>query len=119
MSFLTLLLPCAARRPRIRLPVVGPAVPPLSQLLEVLPLLVRWADSGAGVRAVLPRSREGLISLLTAGILSCPDLLTNLVDGAQVRVVHQLHEVPIPELLIGHWGPSSAAGVQSDGGVRG
>ena len=111
MSFSTLLHPCAARCPRVRFPVVGPTVSPLPYLLKMLPLLVSWADSRAQRRGVLPWSRERLIPLVTAGVLSCPNLLANLVDSAQVRVVHQLHEVPVPKLLIGHWGTSSAAGI--------
>lgn len=110
ISFSGLLLPCAAWRPRVRFPVVGPAVSPLPYLLKMLPLLVSWADGGAQRWDVLPRSRKALICLVDAGVLPRPNLLTNLVDSAQVRVVHKLHEVPIPKLLIGHWGPTSAAG---------
>lgn len=113
MSFSTSLLSCAARRPRVWFPVVGPAVSPLPYLLKMLPLLVRRTDGGAQRRDVLPRSRKGLVPLFSAaaGILSRPNLLTNLVDGAQVGVVHQLHEVPVPKLLVGHWGAASTAWV--------
>lgn len=117
--FLTLLLPCTAWRPWAWFPIMGPAVSPLSYLLEMLPLLVSWADSRTQRCDVLPRCREGFIHLVAAGVLARPNLLTNLVDGAQVRVVHQLHEVPVPKLLIGHWGTTSAAGVKSDRGVGG
>lgn len=111
ISFSTLLLPCTAWRPRVRFPVVGPAVSPLPYLLKMLPLLVRRADSRAQRCDVLPHSRKALIHLVAASILACPNLLTNLVNGAQVGVVHQLHEVPVPKLLIGHLGPTSTAGV--------
>lgn len=110
VSFSALLFPSTARRPRIRLPIVGPAVSPLPYLLKMLPLLVSWADSRDQRRGSLPQSSNCLIPLVTAGILSCPNLLTNLVNSAQVRVIHQLHEVPIPKLLIGHRGPTSTAG---------
>lgn len=109
-STYVLLQPCAARSPGVRFPVVGPAVSPLPNLLKMLPLLVSWADSWAQRWDFLPRSRKGFIRLVSSGILSCPHLLTNLVDGAQVRVVHQLHEVPVPKLLVGNWGATSAAG---------
>lgn len=106
-----LLLPCTARRSRVRFAVVGPAISPLPYLLEMFPLLVSWADSRAQRRDVLPWSSKTLIHWVNACILTSPNLLTNLVDCAQVRVVHQLHEVPVPKLLIGHGRPTSAAGV--------
>lgn len=57
------LLPRAARRPRVRFPIVGSAVSPLPYLLKVLPLLVRGADSGAQRWDFLDGSREALIHL--------------------------------------------------------
>ncbi|TNN61828.1 hypothetical protein EYF80_027945 [Liparis tanakae] len=83
-AFSVLLFPCTARRPRIRLSIVGPAVSPLPYLLKMLPLLVSWADSRAQRRGLLPQSSNCLIPLVTAGILSCPNLLTNLVNSAQL-----------------------------------
>lgn len=117
--FLYLLLPCTARCPRIWFPIVGPAVSPLSYFLKMLPLLVSWAVWRAKGWDVLHRSRKALINLVNASILPRPNLLTNLVDRVQVRVIHQLHEVPVPKLLIGHWRPPSAAGVWSRRCVRG
>lgn len=114
------LLSCTARRPRIRFPVVGPAVPPLPDLLEVFPLLVGRPGGGPPQRRdVFPRGRKTLLPLIAAGVLPRPNLLTDLVHRAEVGVVHQLHEVPVPQLLIGDRGAASAAGVQSDGGVGG
>ena len=119
VSFSALLLPCTAWGPRVRFPIVGPAVSPLPDLLEMLPLLVSRAGSGSQGLDVLPLSREALTRLVATGVLARPNLLANLVDGAQVGVVHQLHEVPVPQLLICHRGAASTAGIQSDGGVQG
>lgn len=104
-----LLLACAARRPRVWFPIVGPAVSPLPYLLKMLPLLVsRGADDGALRRSFPPWE---IPFHLLAGTLACPNLLTYLVHGAQVRVVHQLHEVPVPNLLVGGGRPATTAGV--------
>lgn len=103
------LLPCTSRCPRVWFPVVGPAVSALSYLLKMLPLFVPWTDGGAQGRDVLHGSGDALVHLVHSCVLPCPNLLTNLVDCAEVGVVHQLHEVPVPKLLIGHWGRASAA----------
>lgn len=90
---------------------MGPAVSPLPYLLEVFPLLVSRADGGTQSRDVLPRGGKTLIPLFAAGVLARPNLLADLVDRAEVGVVHQLHEVPVPKLLIGHRRPTATTGV--------
>lgn len=81
---------------------MGPAISPLPYLLQMLPLLVCWARRGAEWQAALPRRRKALIRWVDTSIFPGPNLLTNLVNRAQVRVVYELHEVPVPKLLIGH-----------------
>lgn len=88
---------------------MGPAISPLAYLLKVLPLLVRWTRGRPHRQAALPLGREALIRRVDASVFPRPNLLANLVDRAEVRVVHQLHEVPVPELLIGHGGAAAAA----------
>lgn len=98
---------------------MGSAVPPLADVLQMLPLLVRGPDHGTDGRGLfVGRRREALVRL---GALARPHLLTDLIHGAEVRVVNQLHEVPVPQLLIGgRWAAAaSAAGVQSKERVGG
>lgn len=90
---------------------MGPAVSALPYLLKMLPLLVPWADGGSQRGDVLHRSRDVLVHLVPSCVLPCPNLLADLVDRAEVGVVHQLHEVPVPKLLIGGRGRASAARV--------
>lgn len=115
---LHLLLPRAAWCSRVWFPVVGSAVPPLANVLKVFPLLISGPDDRPQRRNLFPWRREALIRLV-AGTLACPNLLADLIDGAQVRVIHQLHEVTVPQLLIGRRGPASAAWVHSARRVRG
>lgn len=113
------LLPCTSRCPRVRFSVVGPAVSALPDLLKMLPLLVPCVDGGTKRRTILHGSRDTLIHLVHSCILPCPNLLANLVDCAEIGVVHQLHKVPVPKLLIGHGGRASAARVYPHWGIRG
>lgn len=95
---------------------MGSAVPPLADVLKMLPLLVSGLDHRAEGRGLFGgRSREALFRL---GILARPDLLADLVHGAKIGVVHQLHEVPVPHLLIGG-GWAAVTGVQSEERVSG
>lgn len=106
------LLPRTSRCSRVRFPVVGPAVSALPYLLKMLPLFVPRADGGPQRWDVLDGSRDGaLVRLFRSCVLPCPNLLANLVNCAEVGVVHQLHEVPVPKLLIGHGGRASTARV--------
>lgn len=82
LFFSTLLLPCAAGSPRVWFPVVGPTVSPLPYLLKMLPFLVSRVNSRTQRRTLLPWSRKALIQLVTTCVLACPNLLTNLVNGA-------------------------------------
>lgn len=113
------LLPGAARRSGVGLAVVGSAVPPLSYLLEMLPLLVSGAYHGSHRRGLFTLSGKSLVRLVGARVLARPNLFADLVHGAQVWVVNQLHEVPVPKLLIGHRRPAPAAGFYPNGGVGG
>lgn len=55
------------------------------------------------VQRVVSRSLAGRIrsAFSRQAVLAGPDLLADLIDCAQVGVIHQLHEVPVPQLLIG------------------
>lgn len=92
-----LLLSRTPRRSRCRFSVMCSAVPPLPHLLQMLPLFV------GGVQRI---GRWRLVGCICHGfvwlaVLAWPDLLADLVNGAQVGVIDQLHEVSVPQLLIG------------------
>lgn len=60
--------------------------------------------------------------MLIGRLLARPHLLTDLVHGAEIGVIYQLHEVAVPELLIGGgvWvGGAWGSRVQSGGRVLG